>query len=101
MLIKPLFDLIKRNLTVKITKTCDDVIAYNLRKAIANYGCHECPCCGETESALSHKNMMSGQGILHIPILRAAGGFFRSKIVKVDTYRCYTCGAEWESDQYD
>lgn len=69
----------------------------------ANLGCNRCPCCGENrkqidywKEGITHKGISSG-GICK----NWAEGFFKIKVMQIDCYKCYTCGAEWESDPYE
>lgn len=68
----------------------------------ANHGCNICPYCGETKSFLEY--LLVGEcskGIVSTGTLHWSEGFFKIKTKYVDCYKCYTCGAKWESDPYE
>lgn len=87
---------------MKITKTAEKVQAFEKAKMKANAGCEVCPCCGETQSV----GYYISKGFLHRGISSGlcktwVKGIFKIKNMHVDCYRCYTCGAEWESEPYE
>ena len=60
-----------------------------------------CPCCGETER-IYIKMLWPPKG-WHGPAKGDIIGWFipsRQHNWHIDTYKCRTCGAEWESDPY-
>ena len=83
---------------MKITKTPDDIKKFEYRKQVANEGCNKCPCCGETRSFNYHSGKVTG---IDSPVCTIrCKGFFNIKFYKIDKYKCFTCGAEWESEPY-
>lgn len=88
---------------MKITKTNQKCISSQQRKQLANFGCNVCPCCGETKSELEYfKQNIFNKGISGGMIHKHwAEGLFRPRYMRIDCYKCYTCGAEWESDAYE
>ena len=96
---------------MRITKTPEDIAfekeleekrVRQIKKA--NEGCWHCPCCGETLTFSQRLKMGEKEkGILKglIPIPRPTYKFLFFPVMKsVDIYKCYTCGAEWESDPF-
>lgn len=88
---------------MKVTRTPQDYEDRMTRKAIANRGCNVCPCCGETKNKMDYiaegifnKGVRSGLICKHW-----AQGILRTKYMQIDCYSCDTCGAEWESEQYE
>ena len=95
---------------MKITKTDKEVSNSELRKSIANQGCNICPCCGETKTTYDYmdeegipKFLLGGlsKGIDSTFCKNYCKGFFNMKYMQIDCYKCYTCGAEWESEPYE
>lgn len=87
---------------MKITRTSSDENIFRMNKAVANKGCNICPCCGQpvdTPSAMcktwfGHKNPQ-GESLFTELFGREPNHHY-----KVDCYKCWNCGAEWESDPY-
>lgn len=97
---------------MKVTKLPDAENPKLLKKKKALEGCDKCPYCGE--SKLNHNISYTDQGIR-----RSTVSWFglkhdsnRSTSVmsfvfpfckhwEVTTFKCYTCGAEWESEIYE
>lgn len=74
---------------MKITRTAKEALNFDEMKNNANKGCKVCPCCGKPLPKL------------YFPICKSwTEGFLKMKNMKVDCYKCYTCGAEWESEPY-
>lgn len=88
---------------MKITKTPQDISCTQQRKRLANAGCNVCPCCGETKSEMEYfKEGIYNKGVFSGLICKHwVKGLFRPRYMQVDCYRCYTCGAEWESEAYE
>lgn len=87
---------------MKVTKSVDDVKRFNTNKSIGNRGCDVCPNCGERSDYFD--NLCSGKktgGIMDTGARTWANGFFKTRYWKADTYKCMTCGCEWESDPYE
>ena len=86
---------------MKVTKTADYVSALNAQKASANAGCQQCPCCGETKKDWEYiEEGIINKGISGGWYKSWAEGWFRMRSMRCDCYKCYTCGAEWESEPY-
>lgn len=86
---------------MKITKTLKTTISFDTMKAIANDGCNVCPCCGEAKSWVDYTK----EGILEKGVMKGTcktwvEGIFHMRNMKCDCYKCYSCGAEWESEPY-
>lgn len=87
---------------MRITKSSRDAASLAVSSAVANAGCNKCPCCGETKSLSDYMNEgiwnkgVSGRGIERTWV----EGLFRMRNMKCDCYKCYSCGAEWESEPY-
>ena len=88
---------------MKITKTNKEYLNEIQRKKSANKGCKVCPCCGENKTWEHYmKKGKLDKGILAGGMVRSwAEGFFKTRIMSVDYYKCITCGAEWESEPYE
>lgn len=73
------------------------------KKAKANAGCKMCPCCGETKTDFEYiKEGIFNRGVSVGLISKTwVEGIFRMKGMKCDCYKCYSCGAEWESEPYE
>lgn len=83
---------------MKITKYGNQAI--NESREFANHGCHKCPCCGETRDLFDVIVDTSKIAGIDSITVRKEKGFFSIKFVSVERYHCYTCGAEWESDEW-
>lgn len=81
---------------MKITRDSRKVDKRQLAKAEANKGCDICPCYGETKSILDYVD----ECIIDKGISRGAYRYSGWTGKRKDLYKCYTCGAEWESDWY-
>lgn len=87
---------------MKITKSLKEAASFSAMKAAANDGCNVCPCCGEAKSWSDYMK----EGILNKGIMAGfinktwVEGVFRMRNMKCDCYKCYSCGAEWESEPY-
>lgn len=88
---------------MKITKSNRDNELSKMRREIANKGCDVCPCCGEKKHNYEYiEEGQSNKGISGGYIVKNwCKGLFKMKYMQVDCYKCYTCGAEWESDPYE
>ncbi len=87
---------------MRITKTPLQHAAFENARKKANTGCGICPCCGETKSTTDYIKI----GILNKGVRKGglnktwADGIFHMRNMKCDCYKCYSCGAEWESEPY-
>lgn len=86
---------------MKITKSSKEVASFTAMKSAANAGCNVCPCCGEAKLWSDYMK----EGILNKGIMAGlsktwAEGVFRMRSMRCDCYKCYSCGAEWESEPY-
>ena len=88
---------------MKITKTSNRAKFLEDEKRTANIGCNVCPCCGERETTWEHFKRGSNGGISDggVKHWSESGLFKKKRNLKVNTYVCYTCGAEWESETYE
>lgn len=87
---------------MKVTKTADNANKKIQDKEKANDGCNVCPCCGENKGRFYYfKKGYNTKGIISGCCRTWAEGFFKLRNYQVDCYKCYTCGAEWESDKYE
>ena len=87
---------------MKITKSSEVTSSFTAMKATANIGCNVCPCCGETKSWFQY---MEEDGVCNKGVSGGLAkswieGVFRLRCMKCDCYKCYSCGAEWESEPY-
>lgn len=88
---------------MKITKTSKDAQIEKLSRKDALAGCDVCPCCGESKDLWYYINNFGEieKGIVEVGQRRSArGNFFNMKVFAVDRFKCLTCGAEWESEEY-
>lgn len=88
---------------MRILKTSHEYRTEEAIRALANRGCSVCPCCGESRSLVDYiqeTGRLNGGVSGGLVSIECAPGFFSTKIVHKDQYRCYTCGAEWESEPY-
>lgn len=69
-------------------------------KKKANEHCDVCPICGETRS-FGVSDECKFYGILHTGYRSDIKGFFRTRTIYADIYVCHTCGARYESDEYE
>lgn len=81
---------------MKITKLPNSIDPKEKEKELATKGCDKCPCCGETKDWLKN-----GAGIMAFPLTTEEVKFFSVKYYDKMYYRCFTCGAEWESEPYN
>ncbi len=88
---------------MKVTKPASVVAITEAKKAKANAGCKMCPCCGETKTDFEYiKEGIFNRGVSVGLISKTwVEGIFRMKGMKCDCYKCYSCGAEWESEPYE
>ena len=88
---------------MKITKIATKVSELDTKRTTANIGCKICPCCRENKSTLEYvKQDFIIKGISSGGICKQwAEGIFKTRHMKIDCYKCYTCGAEWESEPYE
>lgn len=73
-------------------------------KHLANAGCSKCLCCGEEKGRNEYlREGITNKGIfVSWPILTVTPRLFRhTKHEETIMYRCYTCGASWESEPYE
>lgn len=87
---------------MKITKSSKEVALYEAIKNVANAGCNVCPCCGETKTCRDYiMNGIFNKGIIAgFHSKTWVKGFFHMRNMRCDCYKCYSCGAEWESEPY-
>lgn len=86
---------------MRITRKPGEIFPDEARRIEANAGCDVCPCCGEDRKyADAPLTDHSGRGIMHMGESWKDFGFFHGGLKTIDHYKCYTCGAEWESDPY-
>ena len=84
---------------MKITKNPNKLSVFERNKIKANVGCDKCPVYGESRTfTISEYGKMFG--ISNGLYKEFYKGFFSIKPTRIDCYRCYTCGAEWESEPY-
>lgn len=87
---------------MKITKSSKEAASFKAAKIAANAGCNVCPCCGENRSQLDYlRDGITMKGVSDGICKNWIEGFFRVKYMQTDCYKCYTCGAEWESKPYE
>ena len=99
---------------MKITKLPDSENPKVLKKKKALEGCDKCSCCGESTSNYNisypnkgiHRNTVKWYGLKsnphrNISIVENVFFLFWCKHWEVVTFKCYTCGAEWESEIYE
>lgn len=88
---------------MKITQTGDRAALVKKYKEKANTGRSVCPNCGEKESLLSYLDKrILNKGVSSGFISKSwATGFFKTKYMQIDCYKCNTCGCEWESEPYE
>lgn len=86
---------------MKIIKTAAQSAIIGHSRNKANIGCNVCPCCGESKSNMVYiRNGLLNKGISSGISKSWVEGFFHPRHIKVDCYKCYSCGAEWESEPY-
>lgn len=87
---------------MRITKTAERVSELKHAERIVNIGCNKCPCCGETKQHWDYfRKGIYDKGLSSVGTCKTwVDGLFRMKHMKCDCYKCYTCGAEWESEPY-
>lgn len=87
---------------MRITRTSEKTLNLIKARDKANKGCQVCPCCGETQSVGDYiaKGFLN-RGILSGLCKNHIAGIFKLKYMQIDCYKCYTCGAEWESEPYE
>lgn len=65
---------------------------FNRKKQLekeATKGCDKCPECGKELE-------------IYIPVCRQfTKGFFKTKCMQINYYRCRECGCEWESEPFE
>ncbi|MBD9339948.1 MAG: hypothetical protein EGQ54_04055 [[Ruminococcus] lactaris] len=99
---------------MRITKLPNKDDPKSIAKELALQGCDKCPYCGETREWSVDKNTRKLYGIKKNLVSwygkkceRDNNSFFlRFKFEKyryweVVCFKCYMCGAEWESDPYE
>ena len=72
-------------------------------KINANLDCHKCPCCGETKTTAQYvADGIYNKGLSSLPLTKSwVKGLIRMRHMRCDCYKCYSCGAEWESNPYE
>ena len=88
---------------MRITKDPDLPDPKDIAKITANLGCNVCPRCGETKDFFDYMSEglnkgLSGTATYRLETVKV--GFFRTRLMRIDCYSCYTCGCEWESEPY-
>lgn len=74
-----------------------DYTPKELKRIQANKGCNICPNCGESRPFYTTKKGKN-KGVfksLFVTEHHKVFSFYRT-----NSYKCYTCGCEWESDPY-
>lgn len=87
---------------MKITKSSKEAASFASMRTVANVGCDVCPCCGENKSWIQYmKEGVYNKGVMSGALNKTwVEGVFRMRNMKCDCYKCYSCGAEWESEPY-
>lgn len=86
---------------MRITKLVNMSNMCQPSREVANIGCDVCPCCGERKSIFDWmEDGYYDRGIMGGIAKEYTAGVFQNKNMRIDAYRCYSCGAEWESDPY-
>lgn len=87
---------------MRITKSSKDANRFVVAREIANIDCDRCPCCGEAKTVDRYRQEgIIGKGISNGLIEKTwVRGLFHMRNMKCNCYKCYSCGAEWESEPY-
>lgn len=78
---------------------------YNMDDDLENKvidSCSVCPFCGEKKQFHVNHEDRSFEGVLTYPArqVEVRAGLIRTKLMKVVSATCFTCGAKWESHPY-
>ena len=76
---------------MRIIRTPEDKEKERIEREKANEGCDVCPCCGKIDKIYVSIDDGNKCNCCKCNI---------ESIGKVDSYICYHCGAEWESEVY-
>lgn len=75
---------------MKITKYPDDMNPYKIAEDLARKECRVCPCCGRKQGV---QELMSNNektiGIIH------------RKTINYLSFKCWSCGAQWDSEPFE
>lgn len=88
---------------MRILKKPDDQDPLMIAKKKALEGCYKCPFCGEdqmihpAQTAILRNEPYHNEGIAWIDYYYIYRLF---KVYQTEVFKCYTCGAEWESEPY-
>lgn len=92
---------------MKITKNPNIKTKEETRREKANEGCYVCPVCGESELLDNDMSFFQDTYRLYQSGYRphpqnGISSFTIYNLFKSsrDKYKCYTCGAEWESERW-
>ena len=80
---------------MKILKKPDSEDPIMIAKKKALEGCDVCPFCKENKKLYSAADGNKGVAWIDFDYI-----YKLFKIYKTEVFKCYTCGAEWESDPY-
>ena len=75
---------------MKITKYPDDMNPYKIAEDLARKECRVCPCCGRKEGV--QERLINN---------RKTDGFFHRKTIDYLSFRCWSCGAQWDSEPFE
>lgn len=78
---------------------------YETARAKATADCWKCPICGETRKywiGINTPKEDLGKGIIELGYrVHHKFRLFSIKTFRIDGFKCCTCGATWESDEYE
>lgn len=80
-----------------------DEMEFELQRAKANEGCNVCPECGETREYREKWFSSKKYGIKKAPFpkyVHLTSAISDAICGATDTYHCYSCGCEYESELY-
>lgn len=100
-------------MNVKITKLPETINPNKILREKMAERYSVCPFCGETEKCKNPYDIWKSRSGIHQNMPKSWHGkrnednmfsvfkfWERSRYWKIDQYKCYTCGAEWESEPY-